>query len=156
MSLKEISFTRMRAAHVWKCVWQKGGVAKSWDRLSSVSSCIRDTRTQELKNHPHLLSLGRHSSNINVHWAKAHFFFDLCGCWMLTIHWILYNGMFPLPNSYADSYSDVMQKGSTGTESNGHSDVKLLWKLLKNPSYWYWYQCQIGYSTHLHRNKESE
>ena len=38
--------------------------------------------------------------------------------------------LFPLPDSYAysysDSYSDIMQKGSTGTNSNGHSDAKLL------------------------------
>ena len=66
------------------------------------------------------------------------------------------HGVFPLPDSYADfysdSYSDNMQKGSTWTNSNGHSDANLLWKLLKNPPYRYRYQCQIGYSTHLHRN----
>ena len=41
-----------------------------------------------------------------------------------------FNGVFPLPDSYADSYfdsySDYMQKGSTGTDSNSHSDAKLL------------------------------
>ena len=58
-------------------------------------------------------------------------------------------GVFPLP----DSYADIMQKGSTGTDSNGHSDTKLLWKLLKKPPYWYQYWCQIGYSTHLHQNR---
>ena len=62
-------------------------------------------------------------------------------------------GVLPLPDSYADSYSDNMQKGSTGTDSNGHSDAKLLWKLLNKPSYWYQYQCHIGYSTHLHWNR---
>ena len=44
------------------------------------------------------------------------------------------NGVFPLPDSYADSYSDsylgIMQKGYTRTDSNGHSDAKLLWQLL--------------------------
>ena len=43
-------------------------------------------------------------------------------------------GVFPFLNSNADSYSDSycdnMQKGSTGTDSDGHSDAKLLWKLL--------------------------
>ena len=38
--------------------------------------------------------------------------------------------MFTLPNSYAnfysDSYSDNMQKGYTGTDSDGDSDAKLL------------------------------
>ena len=71
-------------------------------------------------------------------------------CELVLVHT---NGLFPLPYSYADSYSDIMQKGSTGTNSNNHSDAKLLWKLLKNPSDRYWYQCQIGYSTHLHRNR---
>ena len=46
------------------------------------------------------------------------------------------NGVFPLPDSsaysYCDSYSNNMRKGSTGTNSNGHSNAKLLWKLLKN------------------------
>ena len=66
-------------------------------------------------------------------------------------------GVLPLIESYADSYcdsySDIMQKGSTGTDSNGHSDAKLLWKLLNKPSYWYRYQCHIGCSTHLHWNR---
>ena len=39
-------------------------------------------------------------------------------------------GVFTLPDSYADSYSDSdsinMQKGYTGTDSNGDSDAKLL------------------------------
>ena len=42
-------------------------------------------------------------------------------------------GVFPLPDSFADSYSDsdIMQKGSTGTDSNGHSNAKSQWKLVK-------------------------
>ena len=43
------------------------------------------------------------------------------------------NGVFPLADSYADSnsYSNNMQKGSTGTDSDGHSDAKSQWKLVK-------------------------
>ena len=41
-----------------------------------------------------------------------------------------YYGVFPLPDSYSDSYSysysDIMQKDSTRTDSDGHSDAKLL------------------------------
>ena len=46
--------------------------------------------------------------------------------------------MFPLPdfysNSYADSYSDNMQKVATqtGANSDGHSNAKFPRKLLKN------------------------
>ena len=36
-------------------------------------------------------------------------------------------GVFPLPDSYSDSYST----GSTGTDSDGHSDAKSQWKLVK-------------------------
>ena len=34
------------------------------------------------------------------------------------------HGVFPLPDSYSDSYSDNMQTVSTGTDSDGHSDAK--------------------------------
>ena len=68
-----------------------------------------------------------------------------------------WNSVFPLRNSYADwspdSYSDNMQKGSTGTNSNGHCDAELLWKLLKKTPHKYRYECQIRYSTHLHQNR---
>ena len=44
-------------------------------------------------------------------------------------------GAFPLPDSdsYSDSYTDFyeMNKGSTGTNSDGDSYGQLLWKLLK-------------------------
>ena len=85
------------------------------------------------------------------------------GLYTLTEHqsenflWSICYCVFPLPDSYADSYSDSycnnMQKGSTGTNSNGYSDAKLLWKLLKKPPCWYQYWCQIGYSTHLQWNR---
>ena len=39
--------------------------------------------------------------------------------------------VFPLPDSYSDSHSDNMQKGSTGTDSDGHSDAKSQWNLVK-------------------------
>ena len=43
---------------------------------------------------------------------------------------LLFYGVFTLPDSYADSYSDSdsgnMQKGYTGTDSDSDSDAKLL------------------------------
>ena len=45
-------------------------------------------------------------------------------------------GVFPLPDSYSETYSDTdsdsMQKCSTGTDSDGHSYGQFLWKLLKS------------------------
>ena len=39
--------------------------------------------------------------------------------------------IIPLPDSYSDSYSDKMQKGSTGTDFDGYSNAKSQWKLVK-------------------------
>ena len=52
-------------------------------------------------------------------------------CRFMKVH-VKINGwiVFPLPDPYSNSYSDNMQKDSTGTNSNCHSDAKLLWKLL--------------------------
>ena len=57
----------------------------------------------------------------------------LCAASVQMLRCIHANGVFPLPDSYSDSdsYSDNMQKGSTGTYSDGHSDVKSQWKLVK-------------------------
>ena len=38
-------------------------------------------------------------------------------------------GVFPLPDSYADSYSDNMQKGYTGTDSDGLLQCKVTMKM---------------------------
>ena len=47
-----------------------------------------------------------------------------------------FNGVFPLPDSYSETYSDTdsdsMQKCSAGTDSDGHSYGQFLWKLLKS------------------------
>ena len=69
--------------------------------------------------------------HVTIHYTKTRIFashFSVCP----------FNGVFTLPDSdsYADSEtdSDNMQKGYTGTDSNGDScddsDAKLLWKLL--------------------------
>ena len=53
-----------------------------------------------------------------------------------TLHTETRYGVFPLPDSYSETYSvtdsDSMQKCSTGTDSDGHSYGQFLWKLLKS------------------------
>ena len=66
-------------------------------------------------------------------------------------------GVFPLPDSDSETYSetdsDSMQKGYTGTDSDGDSYAKSQWKCMGCIPYRYWYWCQNGYSSHWNRNQ---
>ena len=63
--------------------------------------------------------------------------------------------MFPLPDSYADSYSDYAEM-LHWDQFQWSFRCKVTMKItLKTPPYQYQYQCQIGYSTHLHQNRFS-